>query len=777
MVADAVGEGERVAFGGADRETCTAAAALLVRHADGAVERRPGVAVAGVEEVEHLAREVEPPVGVEDLGVRGADAGLELALPRRDGVVEGLGARREVIRALDALLVEVDVDGRHPRFVQGEAGAGLGLRAPGPVAVEVEEVVVEPAAGPRLVVLPGRWVGVGLPPAPLAVAAEVALAAVGVEARVDHDDDLAQPRLRAGVARGEGEERRHGGFGADGLVAVHVVAQPDDGLLGLALASGGGERARADGGHVRALGRDDERHERAALRRLAVRRQFDARRRLGDRRHVVDHAVVGREPIAERVAEEGLWRGHLRGGARGENEEKRRESEHEKQGRGPRKLSLHRAGFAPSSREAPEARAIFVRPVRRFPMSSRFDVIVVGAGAAGLMAAIFAAREGASVCVVERSRKGGKKIVVSGGGRCNVLPSEVDPSRFVTDSSPRVLRRMLLAWPLAEQRAFFEGDLGIPLAMEPETGKLFPVSNRATDVRDGLVGAARAAGATFAFETDVTRLAPAASGLWRVDLARGESLDAERVILATGGLSVPKTGSDGFGLGAARALGHAMHPTYPALTPLTTDPAVHAPLAGVSLDVEVHAPAGKRGVRARGGFLFTHRGYSGPSVLDVSHLATLARERGEAQDVLVQWSALDPEAWDRALRTPGAGLVLTTLREHLPNRLAEALLAEAEIPADRARADLRRDERKRLVAALTRYPLPWTGDEGYKKAEVTGGGVALEEVNPATMESRRQPGLFLCGEVLDAFGPIGGYNFMWAWSTGRAAGRAAGARG
>ncbi len=408
-----------------------------------------------------------------------------------------------------------------------------------------------------------------------------------------------------------------------------------------------------------------------------------------------------------------------------------------------------------------------------------YDVVVVGAGAAGFTAAIFAAREGASVRVIERSRKGGKKIVVSGGGRCNVLPSEVDPSRFVTSSSARTLRRMLLSWPLAEQRAFFEHDLDIPLAREAETGKLFPVSNRATDVRDGLLGAALRAGAEFSFEESVSRLVSPEDddGLWRVHLASGDMLAAHCVVVATGGLSVPKTGSDGFGLRAAREFGHAMHATYPALTPLLADPAVHATLSGVSLDVHVHAPAGKQGIRARGGFLFTHRGYSGPSVLDVSHLTTLARESGDTQEVRVQWDDWDAQQWDAALREPGAGLVLTLLRDRLPNRLVDALLADADVPSDRSRADLRRDERKRLIRALTEYVLPWTGDEGYKKAEVTGGGIVLSEVDPVTLESRRQRRLYFCGEVLDAFGPIGGYNFMWAWSTGRAAGTASGARG
>ena len=405
---------------------------------------------------------------------------------------------------------------------------------------------------------------------------------------------------------------------------------------------------------------------------------------------------------------------------------------------------------------------------------SRAQVVVVGAGAAGLMAAVFAARAGAAVVVVERTRRGGKKIVVSGGGRCNVLPADVDVARFVTDSSPNTLRRILRTWPLEAQRRFFEDDLGVPLAREGP--KLFPASNRATDVRDALVGAAAAAGAELRFATDVTDLRPEA-GRWTVE-TDGGALGADRVVLATGGLSVPKTGSDGFGLARARRLGHALVPTYPALTPLTAGGASgvspHAALSGVSLDVAVAAPAGKRGVATAGGFLFTHRGYSGPAVLDVSHLTTLSRERGDgAQPVRVAWTGRSEAEWDAELQRHGPESLAGLLRAALPARLADALLAEAGVAPERTRAELRRDERRRLARALGAYPLPWTGDEGYKKAEVTGGGVPLGEVHPGTLESRRAPGLYLCGELLDAFGPIGGYNFLWAWATGRLAGLAA----
>jgi hypothetical protein len=243
------------------------------------------------------------------------------------------------------------------------------------------------------------------------------------------------------------------------------------------------------------------------------------------------------------------------------------------------------------------------------------------------------------------------------------------------------------------------------------------------------------------------------------------------VVLATGGLSVPATGSDGVGIEVLRHLGHTIHPTYPALTPLTADPPVHGSLAGISPVVTIEAPAGRKPFRTTGGFLFTHRGYSGPSVLDVSHLALLSRLNGAPpKPIHVQWSALDATAWEALFAEGGTGTVANLVRRHLVTRLADRLLEEAGIPDDRTLSHLTRDERRELIRVLTRYPLPWTGDEGYKKAEVTGGGMALDEVNPRTLESKRHPGLFLCGELLDAFGPIGGYNFAWAWATGRLAG-------
>ena len=403
-------------------------------------------------------------------------------------------------------------------------------------------------------------------------------------------------------------------------------------------------------------------------------------------------------------------------------------------------------------------------------------VIVIGAGAAGTMAAIFAASAGAETLLIESSRDGGRKILISGGGRCNVLPARVTESRFVTDSSPNLLKKMVRAWPLAGQRAFFEQTLGIALAEEEETAKLFPVSNRARDVRDGLLAHAKQQGVRARMGMRVTAIAPVAGG-WDVSLDGDEPLRADAVIVATGGLSVPATGSDGAGLGFLARLGHEMHPTYAALTPLTSGDAAFAALSGVSLTVSLSARSDERGAQARGGFLFTHRGYSGPSVLDISHVAVRARsEQTSPARLTVQWTALGDAQWEAALAPQGGRSVLGALRDELPERLAAVLMSVARVHATRTVSELRRDERLRLIETLVRGELPWTGDEGYKKAEVTGGGVALGEVHPLTMESRRHGGLYLCGEVLDAFGPIGGYNFLWAWATGRAAGLGA-ARG
>ncbi|MDB4912758.1 MAG: hypothetical protein JWM95_402 [Gemmatimonadetes bacterium] len=387
------------------------------------------------------------------------------------------------------------------------------------------------------------------------------------------------------------------------------------------------------------------------------------------------------------------------------------------------------------------------------------------------MAAIFSASAGAETTLLERTRDGGRKILISGGGRCNVLPSELDETRFITDSSPNTLRKLVRSWPLAEQVRFFEQDVGIPLIIESESRKMFPASHKARDVRDGLLSLARRRGVSVFFDTMVTGVQQS-NNYWTITVDGSAAFEADRVIIATGGLSVPATGSDGTGLRMLERLGHALNPTYAALTPLTSVPAPFASLSGVSLSVALTATSPKRSASATGGFLFTHVGYSGPSVLDVSHVAVRSRAESESPRarVTVRWTTLGDTEWTERLKPHGVRTALGALRAELPDRLAQELLHISDVPPERTLAELTRVERQRLIETLVRGTLPWTGDESYKKAEVTGGGVALNEIDSRTMESRRCPGLYLCGEVLDAFGPIGGYNFLWSWATGRAAG-------
>ena len=444
-------------------------------------------------------------------------------------------------------------------------------------------------------------------------------------------------------------------------------------------------------------------------------------------------------------------------------------------------------------------------------MADAVNLAILGGGAAGLLAAIRAAEAGAAgVVVLEAAPQAGRKILVSGGGRCNVLPMQEARERFVSAAPPRVVGRYLARVPLEEQRAFFEELLGGPLREEAEGKKLFPPSNRAKDVRDALVARAALAGATIRTGA-VVREVGRTDGGFAVRLADAPDVRASRVILATGGLSVLGGGADGGGFAWAEALGHTLVPTYPALVPLTGDAPAHHALSGVSVNARVTAKNAASGEKAEseGGFLFTHRGWSGPAVLDVSHVVARGEGLSEVRvcfgfgeetreekissngPVLAGAPARATDAsavaaaWDEALRLgarSGASLFnllrksssssSVSISSSLPDRLIHLILETSGV-ADQPLARLTRDARRRVAQTLAAFPLPATGTEGYRTAEVTGGGVALDEVDPGSGKSKVVPGLWLAGEVLDAFGPIGGFNFQWAWGTGWTAGESA----
>jgi hypothetical protein len=402
-------------------------------------------------------------------------------------------------------------------------------------------------------------------------------------------------------------------------------------------------------------------------------------------------------------------------------------------------------------------------------------VVVIGAGAAGLLAALFAGRGGARVLLCETRPKPGAKIRVSGGGRCNVLPSQSSLDDFHTSGSRNALRNVFASWPLEKVREFFEVELRIPLKVE-ETGKVFPVSDDPSEILGALLDACAAAGVELRAGERIhalRRLEGAADGArFELEFEGGSRVRARCVVLATGGLSLPKTGSDGFGFEVARSLGLRVHDTYPALAPLISSDAKWGELAGVSLRVELRALRGDKELdRAAGDFLFTHRGFSGPVALDMSRHVTAP---GQSDVKLVAaWLGLDSAEWEKRLTIGGVRSVSTALRELLPRRLVTRLLELAAAPAERKLAELTREERRRLVRVLGACPLEVCDNEGYRTAEVTAGGVALDEVSTKTLEARNVPGLFFAGEVLDVVGRIGGYNFLWAWVSGRKAGTAA----
>lgn len=400
------------------------------------------------------------------------------------------------------------------------------------------------------------------------------------------------------------------------------------------------------------------------------------------------------------------------------------------------------------------------------------DVVIVGAGAAGLVTAIVAGRQlpGRSVFILEGSQHPGAKILVAGGGRCNVTNRTVTPNDF-NGTSRNIIRKVLAALPVERTVAFFR-EIGVDLH-EEEGGKLFPDTNRAQTVLDALVNEAGHCGARLLPGQRVIALARGDRGLV-LTTGRG-NLAARCVVLATGGLSLPKTGSDGGGYELARRLGHTLVPTTPALVPLVLDGEFYRSLAGISQEVElVLAVAGRVAARARGAMLWTRFGVSGPAVLDISrhwHRARLDGQRVALSASLIPGEDL-ASAESSLLRLAGEQPrqhLRNALTSWLPARVVDVVLRSAGISGQIPLAHLARDLRRRLLSAVLRWPLPVIDSRGYAHAEVTAGGVPLNEIDPATMQSRACPGLFLAGEILDVDGRIGGFNFQWAWSSAAAA--------
>lgn len=406
--------------------------------------------------------------------------------------------------------------------------------------------------------------------------------------------------------------------------------------------------------------------------------------------------------------------------------------------------------------------------------------MIVGAGAAGLMTAARIGRAlagtRARVLLLDGAKKVGVKILVAGGGRCNVTHHAVDEKQYA-GGSRNTIRKVLRQFDVGQTVAYF-AELGVELKRE-ETGKLFPVTDRAQTVLDALLGDVKRGGVELVHPWRVGAIEAEPDGGFTIRRQHAEdSIAASRVVLATGGMALPKSGSDGAGFALARRLGHSVTDRlFPALVPLVTGDRSRwiTELSGISAraTVEVRSSTGKRLALFENDMLCTHFGLSGPAVMDASRWLTDARDQDPGAALHIGWLAGESfDSVNASLLGLGPTRVLSWLRERLPDRLARAICSAHGVDPTLPGAQLGKEARRTLAHALVAMPVEITRDRGFAHAEATAGGVPLREIDPGTMQSRVHDKLWLVGEILDVDGRIGGFNFQWAWSSGAVAGLA-----
>lgn len=407
---------------------------------------------------------------------------------------------------------------------------------------------------------------------------------------------------------------------------------------------------------------------------------------------------------------------------------------------------------------------------------SAATVAVIGAGAAGLMAAYAAAQEGAKVLLFESNEKVGRKIMITGKGRCNVT-NNCDTQTFLTNipQNPRFLYSALGAFGVQETMAFFE-EQGVPLKTE-RGNRVFPQSDRSVDIVDALYRAMQRAGVTILHKR-VTDLHTDESGAICAVEADGQRYPVERAILATGGKSYPLTGSTGDGYLLAQKLGHTVTPLRPSLIPLTCEGKDCPRMQGLSLK-NVALTIYENNKKLHDGFgemLFTHFGISGPLVLSASaHMRRWGSAQYRAEIDLKP--ALDRQTLDKRILSDFSERQNVDFRNALsallPRKMIPIVIAHSGIDPHMKVHSITKKQRAALVTAIKQFPLTVTGTRPIEEAIVTSGGVSVREVSPKTMESKKVSGLYLAGELLDVDGYTGGFNLQIAWSTGFLAGQSA----
>lgn len=412
------------------------------------------------------------------------------------------------------------------------------------------------------------------------------------------------------------------------------------------------------------------------------------------------------------------------------------------------------------------------------------DVIVIGGGPSGLMAAAAAAEQGAGVLVIDKGDKLGRKLGISGGGRCNVTNNK-DPEDLIRHipGNGRFLHSAMAQFSNRDIIAFFE-NLGIRLK-EEDDGRMFPVTDDAKTVVNALVGHVKALGVAVLVNEPVARVQYADGRTTGVKLRSGRELFGKAVIIATGGKSAPHTGSTGDGYAWAEEAGHTITPLYPTEVPLTSRASFirDKELQGLALRgvvLTVWSGSGKKLVSHRGDMLFTHFGLSGPAALRCSQFVVKELQKTGAATVRLTIDLMPddsgPQVLEKLAQLAAAEprkTVKNLLRMLLPDRLVPVLLVRTGTNGQALWDQIGKAGREELIAGIKGFEVKIDGTLPLEKAFVTGGGVHLKEVDPRTMQSKLMPGLFFCGEVLDIHGYTGGYNITAAFVTGRCAGRSA----
>jgi len=403
-----------------------------------------------------------------------------------------------------------------------------------------------------------------------------------------------------------------------------------------------------------------------------------------------------------------------------------------------------------------------------------YDIAIVGAGAAGLMTAIQSARLGLNTLLLDGRETIGTKILMSGGTRCNVTNRSVTIKDF-SSNTPRVVRDVLSAYPPTKALDFFE-NLGVNLIAQDNDGKYFPSTNSAKTVLDALLREVDACKVTL---KTGAKISSAEFDGKNFHLHVNQSgFNAKTMVLATGGLSYPTSGSDGGGYTIAKSFGHTLIETIPALTPFLTDDEDFKSLSGIAVPAKLSLKTSRnKRIVFEDALLFTHFGFSGPSALNMSRYWLREKNAKAPAQVLVSFlSQTNEEEFAAEIKQLRARrpktLISRWLPKHLPARLSAVIQKKSQIPPNMIIGQLSKGLVHALIKNIFFYPLPISGVFGYQKAEVTAGGIDLKEIAPSTLESKKQPGLYLVGEILDVDGRIGGFNFQWSWSSGTVAARA-----